>query len=161
MNIKKVSEQLGISSDTIRYYERIGLVPPISRDKNGVRNFTDIDIQRLDFIKCMRHAGLSIESLHEYMNLYSLNDDRTIPARKRILEEEAEKLDERIASLQETRAYLQHKIDVYDSQLTQATNDLKLSEEQQIAHEIKPIPWAISLLFTSLFNYCEEVECDC
>ena len=129
MNIKKVSEQLGISSDTIRYYERIGLVPPISRDKNGVRNFTDIDIQRLDFIKCMRHAGLSIESLHEYMHLYSLNDDRTILARKRILEEEAEKLDERIASLQETRAYLQHKIDVYDSQLTQATDDLKLSEE--------------------------------
>ena len=129
MNIKKVSEQLGISSDTIRYYERIGLVPPINRDKNGVRNFTDIDIQRLDFIKCMRHAGLSIESLHEYMHLYSLNDDRTIPARKRILEEEVEKLDERIASLQETRAYLQHKIDVYDSQLTQATNDLKLSEE--------------------------------
>ena len=77
----------------------------------------------------MRHAGLSIESLHEYMYLYSLNDDRTIPARKRILEEEAEKLDERIASLQETRAYLQHKIDVYDSQLTQATDDLKLSEE--------------------------------
>ena len=129
MNIKKVSEQLGISSDTIRYYERIGLVPAISRDKNGVRNFTDIDIQRLDFIKCMRHAGLSIESLHEYMHLYSLNDDRTILARKRILEEEAEKLDERIASLQETRAYLQHKIDVYGSQLTQATNDLKLSEE--------------------------------
>ncbi len=129
MNIKKVSEQLGISSDTIRYYERIGLVPAISRDKNGVRNFTDIDIQRLDFIKCMRHAGLSIESLHEYMHLYSLNDDRTILARKRILEEKAEKLDERIASLQETRAYLQHKIDVYDSQLTQATDDLKLSEE--------------------------------
>lgn len=128
MNIKKVSEQLGISSDTIRYYERIGLVPPISRDKNGVRNFTDIDIQRLDFIKCMRHAGLSIESLHEYMHLYSLNDDRTIPARKRILEEEAEKLDERIANLQETRAYLQHKIDVYESKLTKVADDLKLSE---------------------------------
>lgn len=129
MNIKKVSEQLEIIPDTIRYYERIGLVPPINRNKNGVRDFTDLDIQRLDFIKCMRHAGLSIESLHEYMHLYSLNDDRTIPARKRILEEETEKLDERIASLQETRAYLQHKINVYDSQLTQATNDLKLSEE--------------------------------
>ena len=129
MNIKKVSEQLKITPDTIRYYERIGLVPPINRNKNGVRDFTDLDIQRLDFIKCMRHSGLSIESLHEYMHLYSLNDDRTIPARKRILEEEVEKLDERIASLQETRAYLQHKIDVYDSQLTQATNDLKLSEE--------------------------------
>lgn len=128
MNIKKVSEQLGISSDTIRYYERIGLVPPINRDKNGVRNFTDIDIQRLDFIKCMRHAGLSIESLHEYMHLYSLNDDRTIPARKKILEEEAEKLDERIASLQETRAYLQHKIDIYESKLTKVADDLKLSE---------------------------------
>ena len=128
MNIKKVSEQLEITPDTIRYYERIGLVPPINRNKNGVRDFTDLDIQRLDFIKCMRHAGLSIESLHEYMHLYSLNDDSTIPARKRILEEEAEKLDERIASLQETRAYLQHKIDVYESKLTKVADDLKLSE---------------------------------
>lgn len=128
MNIKKVSEQLEITPDTIRYYERIGLVPPINRDKNGVRNFTDIDIQRLDFIKCMRNAGLSIESLHEYMHLYSLNDDRTIPARKKILEEEAEKLDERIANLRETRAYLQHKIDIYESKLTKVADDLKLSE---------------------------------
>ena len=128
MNIKKVSEQLEITPDTIRYYERIGLVPPINRNKNGVRNFTDLDIQRLDFIKCMRHAGLSIESLHEYMHLYSLNDDRTIPARKKILEEESEKLDERIANLQETRAYLQHKIDVYESKLTKVADDLKLSE---------------------------------
>ncbi len=69
MNIKKVSEQLEITPDTIRYYERIGLVPPINRNKNGVRDFTDLDIQRLDFIKCMCHAGLSIESLHEYMHL--------------------------------------------------------------------------------------------
>ena len=128
MNIKKVSEQLEITPDTIRYYERIGLVPPINRNKNGVRDFTDLDIQRLDFIKCMRHAGLSIESLHEYMHLYSLNDDRTIPARKRILEEEVEKLDERIANLQETKAYLQHKIDIYESKLTKVADDLKLSE---------------------------------
>lgn len=128
MNIKKVSEQLEITPDTIRYYEHIGLVPPINRNKNGVRNFTDLDIQRLDFIKCMRHAGLSIESLHEYMHLYSLNDDRTIPARKKILEEESEKLDERIANLQETRAYLQHKIDIYESKLTKVADDLKLSE---------------------------------
>ena len=128
MNIKKVSEQLEITPDTIRYYERIGLVPPINRNKNGVRDFTDLDIQRLDFIKCMRHAGLSIESLHEYMHLYSLNDDRTILARKRILEEESEKLDERIANLQETRAYLQHKIDIYESKLTKVADDLKLSE---------------------------------
>ncbi|MCQ4116473.1 MerR family transcriptional regulator [Ligilactobacillus sp. MP3] len=128
MNIKKVSEQLEITPNTIRYYERIGLVPPINRNKNGVRDFTDLDIQRLDFIKCMRHAGLSIESLHEYVHLYSLNDDRTIPARKKILEEEAEKLDERIANLQETKAYLQHKIDIYESKLTKVADDLKLSE---------------------------------
>lgn len=128
MNIKKVSEQLEITPDTIRYYERIGLVPPINRNKNGVRDFTNLDIQRLNFIKCMRHAGLSIESLHEYMHLYSLNDDRTIPARKKILEEEAEKLDKRIANLQETRAYLQHKIDIYESKLTKVADDLKLSE---------------------------------
>ena len=54
MNIKKVSEQLEITPDTIRYYERIGLVPPINRNKNGVRDFTDLDIQRI-------HASLFVE----------------------------------------------------------------------------------------------------
>lgn len=57
MNIKKVSEQTGISTDTIRYYERIGLIPPVTRNRAGVRDFTEVEIQLLEFVRCYRNAG--------------------------------------------------------------------------------------------------------
>jgi DNA-binding transcriptional MerR regulator len=54
MRISKVSEQCGISSDTLRYYECIGLIPPINRNKNGIRDYNEIDVKRVEFIKCMK-----------------------------------------------------------------------------------------------------------
>ena len=65
MNIKKVSEQTGVSADTIRYYERIGLLPRVRRNKSGVRDFSEQDIAALEFIRCFRSAGISVESLIE------------------------------------------------------------------------------------------------
>ena len=53
MLIREVSEKTGITSDTLRYYEKIGLIKNISRDKNGIRNYSDEDIQWLEFVKCM------------------------------------------------------------------------------------------------------------
>lgn len=50
MNIKSASDLLGISADTIRYYERVGLVPPITRTATGIRDFQDQDIEALEFI---------------------------------------------------------------------------------------------------------------
>lgn len=63
MNIKSASDLLGISVDTIRYYERVGLVPPITRTATGIRDFQDQDIEALEFIKCFRSAGVSVDSL--------------------------------------------------------------------------------------------------
>ena len=57
MKIMEVSEQFGISSDTLRYYERIGLIQPVNRNTNGIRDYTELDTRRVQFIKCMRSAG--------------------------------------------------------------------------------------------------------
>lgn len=81
MNIKVVSEKTGVSADTIRYYERIGLIPPVKRDKNRVRVFDDEDIRWIEFSRHMRDAGLSIEGLIEYIDLFKDGDDATIQAR--------------------------------------------------------------------------------
>ena len=70
MNIKSASDLLGISADTIRYYERVGLVPPITRTSTGIRDFQDQDIEALEFIKCFRSAGVSVDSLVDYMSLF-------------------------------------------------------------------------------------------
>jgi DNA-binding transcriptional MerR regulator len=69
MKIAELSERYGISSDTLRYYERIGLIQPVNRNESGIRDYNEIDLKRVEFIKCMRSAWLPIEALIEYVGL--------------------------------------------------------------------------------------------
>lgn len=114
MKIMEVSEQYGISSDTLRYYERIGLFPPIHRNESGIRDYNELDIRRVEFIKCMRSAGLPIEVLIEYVGLVQ-QGDKTIETRKEILIEQRELLAARMKEMQKTLDILDHKIEVYEN----------------------------------------------
>ena len=114
MKIMEVSEQYGISSDTLRYYERIGLIPPVNRNGSGIRDYNELDLRRVDFIKCMRSAGLPIEVLIEYVALVQ-KGDKTIEARKDILIEQRELLLGRMQEMQKTLDILNHKIEGYEN----------------------------------------------
>ena len=111
MKIAEVSERYGISTDTLRYYERVGLIPHVNRNGSGIRDYNDLDIRRVEFIKCMRSAGLPIEVVIEYVDLVQ-RGDRTIAARKEILKEQRDLLVERIQEMQKTLDLLNHKIQV-------------------------------------------------
>jgi DNA-binding transcriptional MerR regulator len=114
MKIGEVSERYGISSDTLRYYERIGLIPPVNRNGSGIRDYNEIDVRWVEFIKCMRSAGLPIEALIEYIALVP-QGDKTIEARKEILIEQREQLLARMAEMQKTLDMLDYKIKVYEN----------------------------------------------
>jgi DNA-binding transcriptional MerR regulator len=113
MKIAGVSEKFGLSSDTLRYYERIGLLPAVNRTESGIRDYSELDLQRVDFIKCMRGAGLPIEVLIDYMELIRQGDS-TIEARQEILVEQRDSLISRLAEMQKTLDLLNHKIEVYE-----------------------------------------------
>ena len=113
MKIAEVSEQYGISLDTLRYYERIGLIPPVTRNESGIRDYNELDVRRVEFVKCMRSAGLPIEVLIEYIGLVQ-RGDQTIEARKDILVEQRELLVSRMEQMQKTLDILDHKIEVYE-----------------------------------------------
>lgn len=117
LKIKEVTKLTGLSIDTIRYYERIGIVMPINRNANGIRDFTQRNVMQLLFAKRMRDAGLSIEALKDYIDLLIEDDDQTIPARKALLNEQADKLASKINHLQETLDYLRQKIDRYETHM--------------------------------------------
>ncbi len=126
MKIAEVSERYGLSADTLRYYERIGLIPPVCRSDNGIRDYGELDIRRVEFIKCMRSAGLSLEVLIEYMNLVQRGDG-TIETRKEILREQRSLVAARIQEMQKTLELLDHKISVYENKI--------LTKEQAITQE--------------------------
>lgn len=114
MKISEVSEHSGLTVDTLRYYEKIGLLPQVNRTDSGIRDFSDLDVRRVDFIKCMRSAGLPIEVLIENFSLVQKGDE-TIQARKEILQEQRSQLRARMAEMQETLDLLNHKIQVYEN----------------------------------------------
>ena len=113
MRIAEVSEQYGISADTLRYYERIGLLPRVHRNASGVRDYSDEDCARISFVKCMRGANVSIEALIEYMQLFD-QGDATYEARRQILIEQREIALEKLERVQEGINRLDYKIAHYD-----------------------------------------------
>jgi len=114
MRIAEVSEQYGLSSDTLRYYERIGLIPPVTRKQSGIRDYSELDLRRVEFVKCMRSAGLPVEVLVEYVGLVQ-QGDRTIDTRRAMLKEQRELLVARMNEMQNTLEILNHKIEVYEN----------------------------------------------
>jgi MerR family transcriptional regulator, aldehyde-responsive regulator len=129
MKIAEVGERYGISLDTLRYYERIGLIPPVHRNEGGIRDYDALDLRRVEFIKCMRSAGLPIEVLIEYMGLVQQGDG-TIEARKEILRVQRELLAARMNDLQKTLNILDHKLNVYENILLKKEQEMLQTEEQ-------------------------------
>ena len=131
MKIMEVSQQYGISSDTLRYYERIGLIPPVNRNGSGIRDYNELDLRRVEFIKCMRSAGLPVEVLIEYVALVQ-QGDHTIEARKEILREQRELLAVRVSEMQKTLEILDHKIEVYENALLKKEKEMIQAEDQTL-----------------------------
>ena len=113
MTIAEVSKKYNLTQDTIRYYERIGLIPRVPRTKSGVRDFDEESCKWLEFAKCMRSAGLPIEVLIKYIKL-SKEGDKTLEQRKQLLIEQRQKLIKKQEDIKETISRLDYKIENYD-----------------------------------------------
>ncbi|MBP1039731.1 MerR family transcriptional regulator [Vagococcus sp. BWB3-3] len=124
MNISAVSKATEVSADTIRYYERIGLIPPVKRNNSGVRVFTEEDVKWLTFSRQMRRAGMSIEALIEYLTLFREGQE-TVPARIDLLKEQEQVLQEKVELMQEALERLRFKIDNYGSHMIPREQSLK------------------------------------
>lgn len=124
MRIAEVSKKYGISADTLRYYERIGLLEHVRRNESGIRDYSEADCARIQFIKCMRGANVSIEALIEYMQLFA-EGDSTVAARKELLEEQRDLVQERVNEMQAGLDRLNYKIENYDSIIRKAEQGLE------------------------------------
>lgn len=128
MTIAEVSKKFDLTADTLRYYERIGLLPSVNRNSSGNRDYTEEDYRWVHFIKCMRSAGLSIEVLIEYVSLFQKGNETT-GIRKELLLEQRKQIVEKIDGLQNTLAYLDIKIDGYEDRMLKYEENLKKFDE--------------------------------
>ncbi|BBA51727.1 putative transcriptional regulator [Fusobacterium varium] len=124
MTITEVSKQFDLTADTLRYYERIGLVPPVPRNKSGIRDYDENSCRWIQLMKCMRKAGVQIEALIEYAALFQKGNE-TVEARKRLLIEQRNQLIDKMEDIKESLRILNNKIDRYEHGLMIIEKDLE------------------------------------
>ncbi|MCD8158887.1 MAG: MerR family transcriptional regulator [Clostridiales bacterium] len=114
MTIKEASKICGISPDTLRYYEKMKVIPAVERSKSGIRNYKEEDLGWIKNAKCMRKAGFSIEAIAKYVELF-MEGDETISDRLELLKEQREILYRKREEIEETLVLLGHKINIYEN----------------------------------------------
>ena len=128
MTIKQVSEKYGISADTLRYYEKMGLIPDVPRTPGGIRDYDETACGWVEFILCMRNAGLPVEVLSTYVALCKQGDS-TAKERKQILVNQREQLIEKVNSLNASLDRLNFKINYYDEIILKRERELEAKQK--------------------------------
>ena len=136
MKIMEVSEKYKIPTATLRYYERIGIIPPVNRNKSGIRDYTEQDCAAVEFAQCMRSAGVSIEGLIEYMRLFQ-EGDKTREARQEILLEEKANLEKRIEEMTAVSERLEYKLKNYYKCDNVAKKIMAIKKRKGITHKLR------------------------
>ncbi|ENE8218303.1 MerR family transcriptional regulator [Listeria monocytogenes] len=120
MNIKQAADMFGLTVDTLRYYERVGVIPPVHRNESGYRDYKTSDLNWVYLVKNLRNAGLSVESLIEFATHAQLRETQNVEAaQKQVLVDQLKELDEKLAEMKKVRDLLVYKIDSYDSHIAQ------------------------------------------
>lgn len=126
MTISEVSKKYELTEDTIRYYEKIKLIPPVPRNKNGIRNFDEISCNWIEFIKCMRNAGMEIEVLLRYVDLFE-KGEKTVKQRQDLLIEQKEKLIKKQQNINNTIERINYKIELYNDIISGKRKDFTIN----------------------------------
>ena len=153
MNIKKAAEMFDLSVDALRYYERVGVVPPVHRNESGYRDYTTNDLNWTYLAKNLRNAGLSIESLIEFAQLAQLRETENVEkAQKQILSDQLEELDKKLAEMQEVRDLLIYKIETYDDHIAKFKAGELEHDKVEKLWERKTPPFLLAMDLTPRFR---------
>lgn len=109
---REAADASGFSLDTLRYYERVGLLPPVARDAGGRRRYSELDLRWLGLLRCLRDTSMQVKDVKTFVNLCQAGPGNEA-ARLLLLEAHDDRIEEQIAQLRRHQAYLRTKIDTY------------------------------------------------
>lgn len=114
MNISEFASRCGVSAHTLRYYEKIGLLPAIARNASGHRDFDDDDLAWIAFVTRLKHTGMPLAEIQRYARLRA-DGAATTAQRRALLEDHADTLAQEIAAQKEHLRRIHDKIAWYRS----------------------------------------------
>jgi DNA-binding transcriptional MerR regulator len=127
--IRNMAERCGMTAHTLRYYERVGLIQPVGRARNGHRRYSEADAAWLNFLHCMRATNMPIREMQRYAAMREMGE-ATIEQRRQLLEEHQATIAAQIAALERAHALLTHKI----------TNYRKIEERTRVSNPVLTEP---------------------
>ena len=130
MTIKEAAEMTGISVDNLRYYERIGMIPPVPRTASGIRDYNGMTLHWIEFVMRFKQAGVPLEGIIEYMKMAE-GGKQTENARRTILEETRDAIEAKIDELMQCRDIVQYKLDNYYNVVAPQTRELLADYHKQ------------------------------
>lgn len=136
-NIRNMAEQCGMTAHTLRYYERVGLIQPVHRARNGHRRYSQADAAWLHFLHCMRATNMPIRELQRYAELRE-QGDATSEERRKILEDHQAAIAAQIAELELAHKLITHKIANYKAIEQRIRIDAPALEELPVLCELEP-----------------------
>lgn len=113
LTISEVSRKYNLTPDTLRYYERVGMIPTVTRTNGGIRDYQEDDCTWIELAKCMRSAGLPVEAMIDYVRLYQMGDS-TLLQRFQLLSKQRDELLEQRKQIDVTLERLNYKIERYE-----------------------------------------------
>nr|WP_245865630.1 MerR family transcriptional regulator [Companilactobacillus nuruki] len=122
-SIGQVSKELGITIDTIRYYDKAGLLPFVNRNEAGRREFTDNDVHLMRTIICLKNAGVSVADISIFIQM-RLKGDGTLEQRYNLLKNHEKNLQQQITDLKDTMSYLKYKEWYYKTAVEAGTEEI-------------------------------------
>lgn len=129
MNVKEASILTGVSTDTIRYYEKEGLIPVIERNNVGNREIDEKIVRRINFAKQMRAAGMAVKALKEYVDLVDDAEDNS-EQQKQLLSDQLTEMEERRDDIQFAINHLKYKLEHYDDHMRATEDELHELEKK-------------------------------
>lgn len=120
--VKQVAEKTGVSAYTLRFYDKEGLFPYVSRDDNNARLFSEQDLEWVHIVQCMRETGMPLSEVKEYVQLCLLGDS-TIPERYQIIVNQVQRAEQELVAMEKRINTLRMKVKYYDGLLEEHKED--------------------------------------
>ena len=130
-SIQDVSNKTGLSTHTLRYYEKEGLISGVERSQGGFRQYTDEDLERLGLIRCLKNTGMSIQEIARFVQL-THEGDHTLEERVELLREHRERVLERMAEMQEHLDKVTRKLNFFTEKLRAYEKEQKMIKKSEM-----------------------------
>lgn len=127
-NIQEFSEKTGITSSTLRYYEKEGLISGVERTKGGMRRYSDKDLEIVGLISCLKKTGMSIQDIARFVRLTN-EGDHTLEERIELLKEHREQVLSRIEEMQKHLDKVTWKLNYFTQKYEAYLNDMQITKQ--------------------------------